>query len=194
MTDNTHQCVIIGITGASASGKSLIASTLYRELREQVGEAHIGVIPEDSYYKDQSHLTMEERVKTNYDHPSAMDHNLLFQHLQMLKQGNAIELPQYSYVEHTRIQQTIRPEPKKVIIPRDPVADRRPPAQRAELLHFCRYAAGHLPDAPDEARRKRARTLYGVGDGAVPEDRTPDVPAVYRALQAIRRYHRAARR
>lgn len=116
MTDNTHQCVIIGITGASASGKSLIASTLYRELREQVGEAHIGVIPEDSYYKDQSHLTMEERVKTNYDHPSAMDHNLLFQHLQMLKQGNAIELPQYSYVEHTRIQQTIRLEPKKVII------------------------------------------------------------------------------
>ncbi|MDN6020526.1 MAG: uridine kinase, partial [Enterobacterales bacterium] len=52
MTDNSHQCVIIGITGASASGKSLIASTLYRELREQVGEEHIGVIPEDCYYKD----------------------------------------------------------------------------------------------------------------------------------------------
>lgn len=116
MTDNTHQCVIIGITGASASGKSLIASTLYRELREQVGEAHIGVIPEDSYYKDQSHLTMEERVKTNYDHPSAMDHNLLFQHLQMLKAGQAIELPQYSYVEHTRVKETIHLEPKKVII------------------------------------------------------------------------------
>lgn len=87
MTDNSHQCVIIGITGASASGKSLIASTLYRELREQVGEEHIGVIPEDCYYKDQSDLTMEERVKTNYDHPSSMDHSLLFQHLQMLKQA-----------------------------------------------------------------------------------------------------------
>ncbi|HBX0974663.1 TPA: uridine kinase, partial [Klebsiella pneumoniae] len=87
MTDMSHQCVIVGIAGASASGKSLIASTLYRELREQVGDEHIGVIPEDSYYKDQSHLSMEERVKTNYDHPSSMDHSLLFQHLQMLKSG-----------------------------------------------------------------------------------------------------------
>lgn len=51
MTDQSHQCVIIGIAGASASGKSLIASTLYRELREQVGDEHIGVIPEDCYYK-----------------------------------------------------------------------------------------------------------------------------------------------
>ncbi|SUI20012.1 Uridine kinase [C1] [Salmonella enterica subsp. salamae] len=116
MTDQSHQCVIIGIAGASASGKSLIASTLYRELREQVGDEHIGVIPEDSYYKDQSHLSMEERVKTNYDHPNAMDHSLLFQHLQALKRGSAIELPVYSYVEHTRMQETVRVEPKKVII------------------------------------------------------------------------------
>ncbi len=63
MTDQSHQCVIIGIAGASASGKSLIASTLYRELREQVGDEHIGVIPEDCYYKDQSHMSMEERVR-----------------------------------------------------------------------------------------------------------------------------------
>ncbi|MDM7094492.1 uridine kinase, partial [Enterobacter hormaechei] len=111
-----HQCVIVGIAGASASGKSLIASTLYRELREQVGDEHIGVIPEDSYYKDQSHLSMEERVKTNYDHPSSMDHSLLFQHLQMLKSGQPIELPVYSYVEHTRTPNTIHVEPKKVII------------------------------------------------------------------------------
>jgi len=63
MTDNPHQCVIIGIAGASASGKSLIASTLYRELREQVGDEHIGVIPEDSYYKDQTHQpTMTTRA------------------------------------------------------------------------------------------------------------------------------------
>ena len=101
MTDKSHQCVIIGIAGASASGKSLIASTLYRELREQVGDEHIGVIPEDSYY---------------YDHPSAMDHSLLFQHRQSLKNGTAIELPVYSYVEHTRTQETVRIEPKKVII------------------------------------------------------------------------------
>lgn len=94
MTDQSHQCVIIGIAGASASGKSLIASTLYRELREQVGDEHIGVIPEDSYYKDQSHLSMEERVKTNYDHPNAMDHSLLFQHLQA---SSAVRRLNYRY-------------------------------------------------------------------------------------------------
>ncbi|AKP32398.1 MULTISPECIES: uridine kinase [Yersinia] len=116
MTDKAHQCVIIGIAGASASGKSLIASTLYRELRDQVGDQHIGVIPEDGYYKDQSHLSMEERVKTNYDHPSAMDHNLLLEHLQSLKAGKSVELPLYSYTEHTRKKETVHLEPKKVII------------------------------------------------------------------------------
>lgn len=116
MTDMPHQCVIIGIAGASASGKSLIASTLYQELCDQVGDEHIGIIPEDSYYKDQSAMTMNERVKTNYDHPSAMDHSLLFEHIQALQAGQPIELPVYSYVEHTRRPETIPLAPKKVII------------------------------------------------------------------------------
>lgn len=116
MTDKSHHCVIIGIAGASASGKSLIASTLYREIREQVGDEHIGVIPEDSYYRDQSHLTMEERIKTNYDHPNAMDHDLLLSHLQAIKAGESIELPVYSYAEHTRLAESRTLQPKKVII------------------------------------------------------------------------------
>ncbi|MGK2960232.1 MAG: uridine kinase [Candidatus Malihini olakiniferum] len=116
MSATSHQCVIIGIAGASASGKSLISSTLYYELRDQVGDEHIGVIPEDSYYKDQSHISIEERVKTNYDHPNAMDHDMLLIHLQMLKAGQVIELPQYNYVEHTRKQETVSLLPKKVII------------------------------------------------------------------------------
>ncbi|WP_029686638.1 uridine kinase [Tatumella saanichensis] len=116
MTDSSYPCVIVGIAGASASGKSLIASTLYREIRDQVGDEHIGVIPEDSYYRDQSHLTMEERIKTNYDHPNAMDHDLLLSHLQAIKAGHAIDLPLYSYSEHTRMKETRKLPPKKVII------------------------------------------------------------------------------
>ena len=115
MSDN-NQCVIVGIAGASASGKSLIASTIYNELREKVGDHQIGVITEDCYYSDQSHLSMEERVKTNYDHPNALDHDLLCEHLQQLMSGNAVEVPEYSYTEHTRTAETTSLTPKKVII------------------------------------------------------------------------------
>ncbi|WP_028115415.1 uridine kinase [Ferrimonas senticii] len=111
-----QQCVIIGIAGASASGKSLIARTIYEELTADLGTDQIEVINEDSYYKDQSHLTMEERVKTNYDHPNALDHDLLVHHLKMLKSGAAVEVPTYSYVEHTRTAETHTVTPKKVII------------------------------------------------------------------------------
>ncbi|MCL9782626.1 uridine kinase [Vibrio sp. S4M6] len=111
-----NQCVIVGIAGASASGKSLIASTIYNELRAKVGDHEIGVIKEDCYYNDQSHLSMEERVKTNYDHPKAMDHELLCSHLEQLIDGHSVEVPEYSYAEHTRMAETTTMTPKKVII------------------------------------------------------------------------------
>ncbi|MFV0575183.1 MAG: uridine kinase [Vibrio sp.] len=111
-----NKCVIVGIAGASASGKSLIASTIYKELRAKVGDSQIGVITEDCYYRDQSHLEMSERIKTNYDHPSALDHDLLCDHLEQLIQGNAVEIPEYSYSEHTRTNNTTTMTPKKVII------------------------------------------------------------------------------
>ncbi len=116
MSENSHQCVIIGIAGASASGKSLIANTVYNELKAKVGDHQIGVITEDCYYSDQSHLSMEERVKTNYDHPKALDHDLLCEHLQTLIRGEAVEVPRYSYSEHTREKETTTLTPKKVII------------------------------------------------------------------------------
>ena len=116
MSDTQHFCVIIGIAGASASGKSLIAQTIYEELVAELGAGEIGVISEDCYYKDQSHLTMEERVKTNYDHPSSMDHSLLVEHLGSLLKGEGVEIPQYSYSEHTRMSEVTRFAPRKVII------------------------------------------------------------------------------
>ncbi|SDJ71356.1 uridine kinase [Ferrimonas sediminum] len=113
---NEQQCVIIGIAGASASGKSLIARTICDDLRQDLGTDQIAMITEDCYYKDQSHLSMEERVKTNYDHPNALDHELLCQHLAALRNGESVQVPNYSYVEHTRMQESTQVTPKKVII------------------------------------------------------------------------------
>ncbi|WED27661.1 uridine kinase [Vibrio sp. DW001] len=115
MSENNN-CVIVGIAGASASGKSLIASTIYNELKAKVGDHQIGVITEDCYYQDQSDLSMEDRVKTNYDHPNALDHDLLCDHLESLMKGETVEIPEYSYTEHTRVEQTTKFTPKKVII------------------------------------------------------------------------------
>ncbi|MCF5768508.1 uridine kinase [Aeromonas veronii] len=116
MSDTQHSCVIIGIAGASASGKSLIAQTIYEELVAELGAGQIGVITEDCYYRDQTHLTMEERVKTNYDHPNALDHDLLVQHLSQLVKGDAVAIPQYSYTEHTRMSAVTPFAPRRVII------------------------------------------------------------------------------
>ena len=114
MSDSS--CIIIAITGASASGKSSIASTVHKELCNDLGCEEIGIIAEDSYYKDQSHLEMSERVKTNYDHQSSLVRDLLIQHLKDLKNGTAVDIPVYSYVDHTRTGETKHFTPKKIVI------------------------------------------------------------------------------
>ena len=112
----SDSCIIIAITGASASGKSSIASTVHKELCNELGCQEIGIIAEDSYYKDQSHLEMSERIKTNYDHPSSMDRDLLIQHLKDLKSGKSVDVPVYSYVDHTRTGETTTFTPKRIVI------------------------------------------------------------------------------
>ncbi len=116
MNTQLKSCVIIAISGASASGKSLLAQTVYRELKEELNIKDIDIISEDSYYKDQSHLSMSERIKTNYDHPSSMDHSLLLQHLKDLKSGKSIDVPQYDYVKHTRKKSFTTFQNKSVVI------------------------------------------------------------------------------
>jgi len=113
---NSKDCVVIAIAGASASGKSLIANTIFDELCAELGTDQIGIISEDAYYKDQSHLSMEQRVLTNYDHPKAFDHDLLCEHLKALKIKQSVEIPSYSYTEHTRMDETSTLTPKKIII------------------------------------------------------------------------------
>lgn len=104
--------IIIGISGPSASGKSLLANTIVREL----GSDQVVVISEDSYYKDNSNLSFAEREKINYDHPDAFDHDLLCKHLKLLQKGLAIEIPTYSHSEHVRLPETRKVGQHKIIV------------------------------------------------------------------------------
>lgn len=104
--------LIIGIGGGTGSGKTTVVNQIIKELPE--GE--VAVISQDSYYKDLSHLTMEERTQVNFDHPNAIDFDLLCNHLRLLKEGTFIEQPVYSFKEHNRIKETIHTSPKKVIV------------------------------------------------------------------------------
>lgn len=104
--------LIIAIAGGSSSGKS----TVVREIVESLKSVDITVICHDDYYKDQSHLTMEERVLTNYDHPNSLDNTLLVEHLQTLIAGKSIQKPIYDFVVHNRKKETIEIKPTKVII------------------------------------------------------------------------------
>lgn len=107
---------VIAITGASASGKSLFAQTIFDELLPELGENGISIIKEDSYYRDQMNISMEERIKTNYDHPNAFEHSLLRNHIQLLTTKNAVNIPVYCYKTHTRLEETIPLLPSPIIL------------------------------------------------------------------------------
>jgi uridine kinase len=109
MKNNT---IIIGISGASGSGKSLLANTIVSEL----GSEQVAVISEDCYYKDQSNIPFNVREKTNYDHPDAFDHALLLEHLKQLHAGGCVEVPQYNHSEHVRDTHTTKVGPHTIIV------------------------------------------------------------------------------
>jgi uridine kinase len=104
--------ILIGITGGTGSGKSTVASEIYRSFNEDC----IAIIEQDSYYKDQSSLSFEDRIKTNYDHPNAFDTLLLVEHLKNLLNNNAIEKPIYDFKEHNRKSETVIVEARDIII------------------------------------------------------------------------------
>lgn len=105
--------LIIGIAGGTASGKTTVAQRLADEYAENNS---VVIIRQDDYYKSQDHLSFEERVKTNYDHPLAFDNELLVKQLDQLIQGLPIEKPTYDYVNHTRSAVTEMIEPTDVIV------------------------------------------------------------------------------
>lgn len=103
---------MIGIAGGSGSGKTTVVNAITTQLKERVV-----VIPQDSYYKDSSHLPMEERQKINFDHPDAIDFDLLCEQLKALKEGKTIEQPVYSYITCSRSKtETVTVAPAEVII------------------------------------------------------------------------------
>ncbi|QEL54266.1 uridine kinase [Chromobacterium paludis] len=103
---------IIGVAGGSGSGKT----TVTNKVLETIGSEMAAVIIQDYYYRDQSHLTFEQRLGTNYDHPQAFDWPLLIAHIDDLRNGRAIEMPVYDFANHTRSHQTITVQPAPVIV------------------------------------------------------------------------------
>ncbi len=104
--------LIIGIAGGTGCGKTTVVNQILNELPE--GE--VGVISQDSYYKDTSHLSYDERVKINFDHPRSIDFELLEGHLKDLREGKDIQQPVYSFIKHNRTGDTILTHPRKVMI------------------------------------------------------------------------------
>lgn len=111
-TEQSGKPFVIGVAGGTGSGKT----TVSRRIQEAVNINHIAYIQHDNYYRDQGQLSMDQRVRTNYDHPDSLETELLVQHLISLRAGQAIEMPMYDFSLHTRSTQTQRIEPAPIIL------------------------------------------------------------------------------
>jgi len=109
--DSHDPPVIVGIAGGTGSGKT----TLARRIQSGVGEQSC-LLQHDWYYVDMSHLPPEKRAEKNFDHPKSLDNEMLVEHLRRLNDGEVVEVPQYDYANHTRLDETRRIEPQSVII------------------------------------------------------------------------------
>ncbi|MFQ6675477.1 MAG: uridine kinase [Fidelibacterota bacterium] len=107
-----NSSILIGIGGGSGSGKTLVAKNILKEF----GGGEVVVIQQDSYYRDLSHLPMDERMRTNFDHPDALDFDLLRRHLKELVSGKAVEVPTYDFATHTRRKETRTIEPHRAVV------------------------------------------------------------------------------
>jgi len=103
--------IVIGVAGGTGSGKTTLVNRLKEEFNNEVV-----TISHDHYYKSNDHLPLEERKKLNYDHPNAFDTALMVSHIKRIKNGESIDRPSYSFVEHTRTKETVHITPAKVII------------------------------------------------------------------------------
>lgn len=104
--------LIVGIAGGTGSGKT----TVVRKITEVLPAGEVVIMPQDSYYKDNRHISLEERQKINFDHPDSVEWNLLIDHLKQLRKGKKVEMPIYSYLTCLRSKETITIKPAKVVL------------------------------------------------------------------------------
>ena len=112
MTDARVVPIIIGIAGGSGSGKT----TVVRRLTASLGIAQVTVLEHDRYYRDRSELRLEERAALNYDHPDSLETDLLVQHVRALKAGETVQVPQYDFARHNRLDERETVSPRAAII------------------------------------------------------------------------------
>jgi uridine kinase len=104
--------VVFGVAGGTGSGKTTVA----RAILDQIGAEQVAYVPHDAYYRELSHLSKEERARINFDHPDALETELLVEHVKALLAGRPIELPVYNFTTHTRTDETIHVEPAPIIL------------------------------------------------------------------------------
>ena len=104
--------IIIGVAGGTASGKTTVAQAILK----RVGRQHIAYLEHDSYYRDLGHLPLHERARLNFDHPDALETELLVEHLRRLQEGQSVEVPRYDFTTYTRTGQSRRVDPRPVIL------------------------------------------------------------------------------
>ena len=108
----TKPIITIGVSGGSGGGKTHFA----RRLRNELGAEHVTYLLHDSYYKDLSHKTMEERAQNNFDHPDSLETDLLIDHIRELKKGCTVQVPTYDFATHSRTATTVQADPRKIIL------------------------------------------------------------------------------
>jgi uridine kinase len=182
---------VIGVAGGSGSGKT----TVSRRIRESVNVENIAYLEHDNYYRDQSHLTLEQRVQTNYDHPNSLETELLVAHVRALQAGQTIDMPLYDFAIHTRSQETRRIAPARIILVEGiliyaekdlrELMDIRIFVDTDADIRFIRRLRRDMGEARPLARLRRP---------AVHGHRAAHAPGVCRAEQALRRRHRPPRR
>lgn len=109
---DSDSTVVFGVAGGTASGKTTVADTIL----ETVGASRVAYLPHDAYYRNMSHLPLEERAQLNYDHPNSLETELLVRHIEQLLAGEAVDVPVYDFTEHRRTKNTIRVVPSPIIL------------------------------------------------------------------------------